>query len=196
MSRQFEIAKQIIEETCPKRKLQLGSIRLFAEIIQCKKYQKGDVILNEGDVCNSLFYIEQGLVRQHYVKYGKDMTEHISCERNIVWCIQSYFNQKPTRLTIEALEPCIIWEIPREAMEREADVNSDFAYLYRRIFEDSLILSQIKADILRFESAKDKYNKLMQLFPEIIQRAPLTYIASYLQMSLETLSRVRSSISL
>lgn len=48
MSRQFEIAKQIIEETCPKRKLQLGSIRLFAEIIQCKKYQKGDVILNEG----------------------------------------------------------------------------------------------------------------------------------------------------
>ena len=81
-------------------------------------------------------------------------------------------------------------------MEREADVNSDFAYLYRRIFEDSLILSQIKADILRFESAKDKYNKLMQLFPEIIQRAPLTHIASYLQMSLETLSRVRSSKSL
>ena len=114
MSRQFEIAKQIIEETCPKRKLQLGSIQLFAEIIQCKKIQKGDIILNEGDVCNSLFYIELGLVRQHYVKYGKDMTEHISCERNVVWCIQSYFNQKPTRLIIEALEPCIIWEIPAQ----------------------------------------------------------------------------------
>ncbi|MBP3661565.1 MAG: hypothetical protein J6J25_00510 [Bacteroidales bacterium] len=47
----------------------------------------------------------------------------------------------------------------------------------------------------RFESAKDRYTKLMHLFPEIIQRAPLTYVASYLQMSLETLSRVRSSIS-
>ena len=61
-------------------------------------------------------------------------------------------------------------------------------------FEASLILSQVKADILRFESAKDKYTRLMQLFPEIIRRAPLTHIASYLQMSLETLSRVRSSM--
>ena len=52
-----------------------------------------------------------------------------------------------------------------------------------------------KGDILRFESAKDRYTKLMNVFPEIIRRAPLTYVASYLQMSLETLSRVRASIS-
>ena len=56
------------------------------------------------------------------------------------------------------------------------------------------MLSQVKADILRFESAKDRYTKLMQLFPGIIQRAPIGHIASYLQMSLETLSRVRSGI--
>ncbi|MBQ4588518.1 MAG: Crp/Fnr family transcriptional regulator, partial [Bacteroidaceae bacterium] len=66
--------------------------------------------------------------------------------------------------------------------------------LYRRFFEDSLILSQVKADMLRFESAKDRYSRLIQLFPEIVKRAPLTYIASYLQMSLETLSRARSSM--
>ena len=53
----------------------------------------------------------------------------------------------------------------------------------------------VKPDLLRFESAKDRYTKLLQLFPEIIRRAPLTYVASYLQMSLETLSRVRASIS-
>jgi len=80
-------------------------------------------------------------------------------------------------------------------MEILAETNSDLAYLYRRFMEDSLMLSQIKADILRFESAKDRYTRLLQMFPKIIQRAPLTYVASYLQMSLETLSRVRSSIS-
>ena len=195
MSHQFEIAKQIVEETCPHRKLQLENIRLFANIIQCKKYHKGDIIWGEGEVCNSLLYIEQGLLRQYYVKHGKDMTEHLSYEGNgVVWCIESYFHQTPTHLLMEALEPSVVWEIPRDLMEDISDKNCDIAYLYRRFFEDSLILSQVKADMLRFESAKERYSRLMQLFPEIVKRAPLTYIASYLQMSLETLSRARSSM--
>ena len=196
MSHQFEIAKQIVEETCPHRKLQLENIRLFANIIQCKKYQKGDIILGEGEVCNSLLYIEQGLLRQYYVKHGKNVTEHLSYEGNgVVWCIESYFHRTPTHLSMEALEPSVVWEIPRDLMEDISDTNCDISYLYRRFFEDSLILSQVKADMLRFESAKERYSRLMQLFPEIIKRAPLTYIASYLQMSLETLSRVRSSMT-
>lgn len=196
MSHQFEIAKQIVEETCPHRKLQLENIRLFANIIQCKKYHKGDIIWGEGEVCNNLLYIEQGLLRQYYVKHGKDVTEHLSYEGNgVVWCIESYFHQTPTHLLMEALEPSVVWEIPRDLMEDISDKNCDIAYLYRRFFEDSLILSQVKADMLRFESAKERYSRLMQLFPEIVKRAPLTYIASYLQMSLETLSRVRSSMT-
>ena len=196
MSHQFEIAKQIVEETCPHRKLQLENIRLFANIIQCKKYHKGDIIWGEGEVCNSLLYIEQGLLRQYYVKHGKNVTEHISYEGNgVVWCIESFFHRTPTHLSMEALEPSVVWEIPRDLMEDISDTNCDISYLYRRFFEDSLILSQVKADMLRFESAKERYSRLMQLFPEIIKRAPLTYIASYLQMSLETLSRVRSSMT-
>jgi len=196
MSHQFEIAKQIVEETCPHRKLQLENIRLFANIIQCKKYHKGDIIWGEGEVCNSLLYIEQGLLRQYYVKHGKNVTEHLSYEGNgVVWCIESYFHRTPTHLSMEALEPSVVWEIPRDLMEDISDTNCDISYLYRRFFEDSLILSQVKADMLRFESAKERYSRLMQLFPEIIKRAPLTYIASYLQMSLETLSRVRSSMT-
>ena len=196
MSHQFEIAKQIVEETCPHRKLQLENIRLFANIIQCKKYHKGDIIWGEGEVCNSLLYIEQGLLRQYYVKHGKNVTEHLSYEGNgVVWCIESYFHRTPTHLSMEALEPSVVWEIPRDLMEDISDTNCDISYLYRRFFEDSLILSQVKADMLRFESAKERYSRLMQLFPEIIKRVPLTYIASYLQMSLETLSRVRSSMT-
>ena len=78
---------------------------------------------------------------------------------------------------------------------RTSDANGDIAYLYRSFFENSLMLSQLKADILRFESANDRYARLQQHFPEITRRAPLTMIASYLQMTLETLSRVRASIA-
>lgn len=194
MKQAIEIARQIIAETCPERRLQPENLRLFSEIIQRKKHAKGEIILAEGQVCNHLLYIEQGMLRQHYVKHDKDMTEHIAYEGGVVLCIESYFHRTPTQLMIEALETSVVWEIPRDVMEKLADTNRDFSYLYRRFIENSLILSQVKADILRFESAKEKYLKLMQLYPEIIQRAPLTHIASYLQMTSETLSRVRSTI--
>ena len=104
MSIQFDIAKQIIAETCPNRKLKLENIRLFADIIQPKKYQKGDIILNEGDICNCLFYIEKGFIRQHYLKHDKDVIEHLACEKDVVWCIDSYFNREPTHLMMDAVE--------------------------------------------------------------------------------------------
>jgi hypothetical protein len=59
--------------------------------------------------------------------------------------------------------------------------------------EESLILSQVHADLVRFETAQDKYRRLCKLMPKVVQRAPLNYIASYLQMTPETLSRVRAA---
>ena len=96
---------------------------------------------------------------------------------------------------MDAVENSVLWEIPRDIMEELSDANGDIAYLYRSFFEYSLMLSQLKADILRFESANDRYARLQQHFPEITRRAHLTMIASYLQMTLETLSRVRASIA-
>lgn len=112
-----------------------------------------------------------------------------------IGCIDSYFNREPTHLMMDAVENSVLWEIPRDIMEELSDANGDIAYLYRSFFENSLMLSQLKADILRFESANDRYARLQQHFPEITRRAPLTMIASYLQMTLETLSRVRASIA-
>lgn len=194
-TKNFETAQKIIAETCPTRRLQVDSIRLFAGIIERNTYNRGDIILGEGSVCRAMMYIEKGLVRQYYFKYDKEMTEHLACEHGVVICIDSYFNQKPSQLIVEALEDTVIWEIPYEAIERLASEVHDISYLYRHFLQNSLILSQVKADMLRFESAKDRYMKLMQHSPEIVRRAPLTHIASYLQMTLETLSRVRASIA-
>ena len=134
MSIQFDIAKQIIAETCPNRKLKLENIRLFADIIQPKKYQKGDIILTEGDICNCIFYIDKGIIRQHYLKHDKDVIEHLACEKDVVWCIDSYFNREPTHLMMDAVENSVLWEIPRYIMVELSDANGDIAYLYRSFY--------------------------------------------------------------
>jgi len=107
--------------------------------------------------------------------------------------IESLFKERPTKLQIEALETSIIYAIPRQKLEEIALHNGNIQILYRKILEESLIQSQIHADMLRFESAQDRYKKLFKMQPQIVLRAPMNYIASYLQMTPETLSRVRNS---
>ncbi len=157
------------------------------------KFQKGDRILREGEVCTNIYWIVKGLVRQFYYKNGKELTEHMAVENNIVMCIESLFKEEPTHLQIMALEPTLIYALPRAALEQVAMRSVNIQILYRKILEESLIKSQIHADMLRFETAQDRYAKLVKLQPQLVLRAPLVYIASYLQMTPETLSRVRTA---
>ena len=71
--------------------------------------------------------------------------------------------------------------------------NVNIQLLYRKILEESLIISQVHADLVRFETAQDRYKRLCKMSPQLVLRAPLNFIANYLQMTPETLSRVRSS---
>ncbi len=191
MNSNIDIAKRIASSlNCT---LSKEVLKTFAEILVPEKYKKGERILDEGQICDSLYFIDKGMTRQFYFKYDKDLTEHIGYEDAIIVCLESYFNEEPTRLMIEALEPTIAWKINKDEIVRLASINSEIGTLYRRIFEKSLITSQQKADTLRFEPANERYNKLMQQHPEILKRAPLIYIASLLQMTPETLSRVRSA---
>lgn len=187
----IEVAKIMVSGM--KCLLSREQIHELVDILICRKFKKGERILDEGDVCRSMLYLEKGLTRQFYFKYDKDLTEHIAYEGGVVICLESYLKEEPTRLMIEALEPTIAWGIPKDKIEQLALKDAEIGVWYRKLFEASLIESQVKADTLRFESAHERYNKLLQLHPEILKRAPLVYIASLLQMTPETLSRVRSA---
>lgn len=166
---------------------------ILESILVSQKYAKGEMILKEGEICRQFLYIDKGLVRQFYFKHGKEVTEHLGQEHTIVMCIESLFKEKPTKLQVEALEPTTVYALPKAELERVAMHNVNIQILYRKILEESLIISQIHADLVRFETAQDRYKKLCKLCPQVVLRAPLVYIASYLQMTPETLSRVRAS---
>lgn len=165
---------------------------LLESILVAKKYAKNEKILTEGEVCENIYWIVKGLVRQFYYKNGKELTEYMATENNICMCIESLFLEQPTRLQIMAIEPTILYCLPKAKLEAVAMKSVNIQILYRKILEESLILSQVHADMLRFESAIDRYQKLVKRSPQLVLRAPLVYIASYLQMTPETLSRVRT----
>ena len=166
---------------------------VLESILVPMKFQKGELIIKEGDICRNIYWVVKGLVRQFYYKNGKELTEYMATENTICMCIESLFTEKPTHLQIMALEPTIIYALPKAALEQQAIKNVNIQMLYRKILEESLIISQVHADMLRFESAQERYAKLVKRSPQLVLRAPLVYIASYLQMTPETLSRVRTS---
>ena len=161
-------------------------------ILVPKKYAKGEMILKEGEICESIYYIDKGLIRQFYYKNEKELTEHIGADGEIFMCIESLFKEEPTKLQVEALEPTIVYLIPKRKLEHVALHNVNIQILYRKILEESLIISQVHADLLRFETAQNRYLRLCKMKPQVVLRAPLVYLASYLQMTPETLSRVRA----
>ncbi len=156
------------------------------------KLKKGDKLVNRGEVCNYIYFVEKGMIRQFYFKYNKDVTEHFSYEGDMLTCIESFFLRQPSQFTIETLENTASWGISYRDWMRLTDESKEINMLYRTILEYGLILSQRNADMLRFEPAHVRYNRLLENHPQILQRAPLVYIASFLQMTPETLSRVRS----
>ena len=166
---------------------------VLESILVPMKFQKGEIILKEGDVCKHIYWVVKGLVRQFYFKNGKELTEYMAVENTICMSIESLFKEEPSHQQMQAIEPTIIMAMPKDKLEKEAVRNVNIQMVYRKILEESLMLSQVHADMLRFESAQERYSKLVKRSPQLILRAPLVYIASYLQMTPETLSRVRTS---
>ena len=166
---------------------------MLENILVPMKFSKSELVLGEGEVCTNFYWIVKGMLRQFYYKNGKEVTEHMATENSMVMCIESLFLEQPSSLQIIALETTIVFAIPRAALEQVAMRSVNIQILYRKILEESLIQSQVKADMLRFASAQDRYARLVKTQPQLVLRAPLVYIASLLQMTPETLSRVRTA---
>lgn len=189
-----DIAQKIIELSYPPSPVSEEAIDKLASILIRTDLKKNTMFLHEGEICTQIGYVAKGMIRQFYFKNKKDLTEHFACEHSIFICIESFLRQRPAHLMVEALENTVLYGIPHDPLLKLAAEDYEIEVIYRGLLEDSLILSQRKTDSFRFETANERYNRLLKEHPEIIRRAPLSQIASYLLMTPETLSRVRASL--
>lgn len=168
--------------------------RMIENLVVRREVKKGEQLVVEGQICKNIILVGQGMIRQYYFKHKKDVTEHFSYEGGVAICLESTLKQEPTHLLAEAIEDSIVYYLPYQELLKAAETSWELNIFYRKILEYSLITSQKKADGWRFETAHERYERLWREHPEIIRRAPLAHIASYLLMSPETLSRVRAGV--
>jgi len=152
---------------------------------------RGDHLLKAGDVCKHLYFIQKGVIRG-YVKDGsKEITTWISTENEMVTSIRGLHIQQPSVENIQAIESCELVAIPMDALHYLYDHFVEMNIVARRILEQYYGNAEDRAFISRIPNASKRYYHFLETQSNLANRISLKYIASYLGMTIETLSRIR-----
>ena len=166
----------------------------LAAVLKRQEFPKGKVLVKPDTICKHLYFVENGLTRTYYFKDGKDITDWLSPENTFAVSIISFITRKPDRRAIELLEPSVLRSLHVDDLETLCAKHHDIERMTRLIVSFGLVELQQKFDDLHFETALQRYQTLMTTYPTFIQRVPLGMIASYLGITQETLSRIRSQL--
>jgi CRP/FNR family transcriptional regulator, anaerobic regulatory protein len=158
-----------------------------------KVYSKGDYLIQEGQVEHSVYFIESGAVRVFHVTEFEEQTIRFGYESSIITSLSSFITGKPSEFYIEALRRTTVKIIPKETVFEIVNESPETMTQYNQLLQ-SLIVQQMEREVdLLTESPTKRLQRVLDRSPNLFQEIPLKYIASYLRMTPETLSRIRNS---
>lgn len=161
-----------------------------------KKLRKRQYLLQQGDVSKYTSFVEKGILRTYTV--DEKGTEHILQFAQEGWWVSdlySFLTNEPSSYNTEALEDCELLLITKPSWDTLLAKIPAFERFFRILIQNSLIATQRRLMGTMTETAEEKYVKLLQTQPDCVQRVPQHMIASYLGITRETLSRIRSHIA-
>jgi CRP-like cAMP-binding protein len=171
----------------------MESLTQLLDISDHVDLEKEELLLPQGKTCRHIYFVESGFLRIYYYKNGREVTEWFADQGEFCFSVTSYFTRKPSQLIIEALEPSRVIRLPKTDLDRLNKTNLEAANFFIEMLSGSLLLSQQRMNSIQFETARERYEQLEKQHPNIILKAPLQHIASFLGITSETLSRIRSA---
>ncbi len=153
---------------------------------------KNQVLVKQGEICKSLYFVEQGMGRSYYLnENGKEITQWFFGVGKFMTSSDSFFQQAPSLYNLEVLEDSILYSISKETIDQLFSKYHKMEKLGRLVTIEMLTKLGNKLNAIQFQTAKERYDYMLTEFPDIAYQVPLGHIASYLGMTQETLSRIR-----
>jgi len=154
--------------------------------------QKGEFLLKEGSICKNLYFLERGCLRGFYLLEEKEITHWFAFENDFVTSFHSFITRKASLENIQLLEGSVLWSISHDALYALYDRFPEIERLGRISCEKYYIRLEERYVNSQFKTAGERYLDLINSNPLMLQRVSLGYVASFLAISQETLSRIRS----
>lgn len=157
-------------------------------------FKKNEEVLRSGKVCNHLFFINSGMMRGYYLLENKEVSNWLAVEGDFCTSYYSFITRGASYETLECLENCKAEAISYNLLNDVYKLYPETERAGRLILEDYYSRLEERMMSIQFKSARERYEQLFLNRQEIIKRAPLGCIASYLGISQETLSRIRAEL--
>jgi len=171
-------------------------LAIFDELLQPKSVPKKTYLLQEGEVCNFEAYVVKGCIRTYFInENGFEVILQFAIEDWWVSDIASFYEQTPSKLFIETLEDCELLTFNPETKEQLLSRVPKFERVFRLMVQRSLAATQNRLINTISKTAQEKYLDFLERYPTIPQRVPQHYIAAYLGISPEFLSKVRTKMA-
>lgn len=168
-------------------------INTLDTISEQKTLSKGAFLITEGQVEKNLYYIETGAVRVFLLSEFEEQTIRFGYEGSLINSLSSFIKGTPSEFYIEALRKTTLRMIPKSKLMSMVHESSERLQQYNSLLE-TLVCQQIEREIdLLTISPSERLRRVLERSPNLFQEIPLKYIASYLRMTPETLSRIRNS---
>lgn len=174
-----------------------GEIELLKPFFVEKKLQKKQYLLQEGEICKNLTFVNKGILKS-YIRDEKG-NERINLFAFEGWWISdfnSFLNEEKAYLNIDAIEESELLTISRENYEALTLKIPIMDRYFRILYQNSLVTKDQRLVISNNFTAEEKYLQLLESNPKITQKLSHSLIASYLGLSPETISRIRKKIAL
>lgn len=165
--------------------------RLIATL-KTKQLLRKEHLLREGQICQSIFFIQEGLLRCYYHRGEQEVCSWFMKEGDVVISVESFFRQKRSYEAIQALEDSLLYYIRYDELQQLYLSFPEFNYVARVLTEKYYCLSEQRLYAIRMMRSRERYQFLMDHYPELVLRVPAKYIASYLGLTEVTLSKIKS----
>lgn len=155
------------------------------------KVKKGGHLLEEGQICNRLSFINKGIVMYYQIADGNEMPRDFQMENEWATYLKSLSNRTPSDMNIKALEDCELLTISFDSVQKLFAEHPKFLQLRNALVEKSFVTVSEHSASLSMLDAKQRYYKLMKESPQLVNRVPQYYLAAYLGIKPQSLSRLR-----
>jgi CRP/FNR family transcriptional regulator, anaerobic regulatory protein len=161
---------------------------------QPKEFRKDDYFLEAGQKSRYLGFIEKGLFQYFVLVDGEEISTYVATENSFLASLLSFLQEVPSREYIRAISPARLWLIDKPRLIQLREEVPDFKDFYIRLLEWQIgCIDKSRLELLTL-SAEQRYEKLLQEEPHLLQQIPLQYLASILGVTPRHLSRLRKNI--
>jgi CRP-like cAMP-binding protein len=156
-------------------------------------YPKGRILLQPGDISDKIYFVEKGMLREYFMDSdsGEEYTTQIVAENTFFYSTESYLFSQPSNRVVEILEDCVLISIRKDVVESLCEKHHAIEHFIKTMLEKTLVQAEKRSQVLRYKKSEERLWAFEELHPELMNRIAQKYLASFLNITPQNLSKVR-----